>query len=114
GGSAAPRPNPPSPRPGAPGPPSGPAPPSLAGAIAASPLASAAPLALLPPAGPRRAAGFVLAGTAAWVAFFLRSGGDLFDYSRMMFPLVPALSVLALAGIAELARRLAPHTRWAP
>ncbi|HEX3482997.1 MAG TPA: hypothetical protein VHT91_48640 [Kofleriaceae bacterium] len=85
----------------------------LAGAIADFPLAFAAPLALLLPAAPRRAAGFVLAGAAAWVAFFLRSGGDLFDYSRMMFPLVPALSVLALAGIAELARRLAARTRWA-
>jgi hypothetical protein len=87
----------------------------LGDAIADFPLAFAAPLALLLPAGPRRrACGFVLAGSAAWVAFFLRSGGDLFDYSRMMFPLVPALSVLALAGIAELARRLAARTRWAP
>ena len=48
----------------------------------------------------------VLAGSAAWVAFFLRSGGDLFEYSRLVFPLVPMLSVLALAGIAELARRV--------
>jgi hypothetical protein len=92
----------------------------LAGAIADFPLAFAAPLALLlpagptGPAGPRRAAAFLLAGAAAWVAFFLRSGGDLFDYSRMMFPLVPALTVLALAGIAELARRLAARTPWAP
>ncbi|HEX3766216.1 MAG TPA: hypothetical protein VHW23_46305 [Kofleriaceae bacterium] len=86
----------------------------LAGAIADFPLAFAAPLALLLPAAPRRAAAFLLAGAAAWVAFFLRSGGDLFEYSRMMFPLVPALDVLALAGIAELARRWVARTRWAP
>ncbi|HMG53588.1 MAG TPA: hypothetical protein VK601_08900 [Kofleriaceae bacterium] len=79
----------------------------LGDAIADFPLAFAAPLALLLPPGPhRRACGFVLAGSAAWLAFFLRSGGDLFEYSRLAFPLVPALSVLALAGIAELARRL--------
>jgi arabinofuranosyltransferase len=87
----------------------------LADAIADFPLAFAAPLALLLPAGPRRrACGFVLAGAAAWVAFFLRSGGDLFEYSRMVFPLVPALYVLALAGIAELAQRIAERTRARP
>jgi hypothetical protein len=80
----------------------------IADAIADFPLAFAAPLALLlPPGPPRRACGFVLAGSTAWVVFFLRTGGDLFEYSRLMFPLVPILSVLALAGIAELARRLA-------
>lgn len=79
----------------------------LADAVADFPLALAAPLALLLPAGPRRrACGFLLAAAAAWFAFFLRSGGDLFEYSRLAFPLVPALYVLALAGIAELARRL--------
>jgi hypothetical protein len=77
-------------------------------AIADFPLAFASPLALLLPAGPRRrACAFVLAASAAWIAFFLRTGGDLFEYSRLMFPLVPALYALALAGIAELARRLA-------
>lgn len=80
----------------------------LGDAIVDFPLAFAAPLALLVPAGPRRrACGFVLAAAAAWLAFFLRTGGDLFEYSRLAFPLVPALTVLALAGIAELARRIA-------
>ena len=80
----------------------------IADAVADFPLAFAAPLALLLPAGPtRRACAFVLAASAAWVAFFLRTGGDLFEYSRLMFPLVPVLYVLALAGIAELARRIA-------
>lgn len=79
----------------------------LADALADFPLAFGAPLALTLPAGPvRRACGFLLAGSAAWVAFFLRSGGDLFEYSRLFFPLVPMLSVLALVGIAELARRV--------
>jgi hypothetical protein len=79
----------------------------IADAVADFPLAFLAPLALVLPAGPlRRACGFLLAGSAAWVAFFLRSGGDLFEYSRLMFPLVPMLCVLALAGIAELARRV--------
>jgi hypothetical protein len=86
----------------------------LGDAIADFPLAFAAPLALLLPAGPtRRACAFFLAGSAAWLAFFLRSGGDLFEYSRLAFPLVPALYVLALAGIAEAARRLAARTRAA-
>jgi hypothetical protein len=79
----------------------------LADALADFPLAFLAPLALVLPAGPvRRACGFLLAGSAVWVVFFLRSGGDLFEYSRLMFPLVPMLSVLSLVGIAELARRV--------
>ncbi len=79
----------------------------LADALADFPLAFLSPLALLLPAGPvRRACGFLLAGSAVWVAFFLRSGGDLFEYSRLFFPLVPMLSVLSLVGIAELARRV--------
>lgn len=79
----------------------------IADAVADFPLAFLAPLALAVLAGPlRRACGFLLAGSAAWVAFFLRSGGDLFDYSRLMVPLVPMLCVLALAGIAELASRV--------
>lgn len=37
----------------------------------------------------------------AWLAFFLRSGGDTFEYSRLWVPLVPALSALALAAVAR-------------
>jgi hypothetical protein len=86
----------------------------LGDAIADFPLAFAAPLALLSAAGPvRRACAFLLAGSAAWLAFFVRSGGDLFEYSRLVFPLVPALYALALAGIAETARRIAARTRAA-
>jgi len=84
----------------------------LAGAFADFPLAWFAPLALALPAGPaRRACAFLLAGSAAWLAFFLRSGGDLFEYSRLVFPLVPLLDVLALAGFAEFAGRIARRAR---
>ena len=77
-------------------------------AIIDFPLVLLAPLALLGTSSPRRTAvGFLLAGTAAWVAFFLRSGGDVFSYSRLVFPLVPVLSGLALAGVFELGAR-----RW--
>jgi arabinofuranosyltransferase len=80
----------------------------LADAVADFPLAFVAPLALLLPAGPlRRASAYLLTASAAWLAFNLRSGGDLFEYSRLVFPLVPMLSVLALAGVAELVRRIA-------
>ncbi|MBV8758340.1 MAG: hypothetical protein JO257_13725 [Deltaproteobacteria bacterium] len=46
----------------------------------------------------------------AWLAFFVRSGGDTFEYSRLWFPLVPALTALALAHVGGIARlgRLAP------
>jgi hypothetical protein len=87
----------------------------LGDAIADFPLAFAAPLALLLPAGPRRrACGYLLAASAAWLAFFLRSGGDTFEYSRLVFPLVPALTVLAVVGIAELAGRAVVVLRRAP
>ncbi len=76
-------------------------------AIVDFPLALFAPLALL--GRHRRAATYVLAGAGVWLAFFLRTGGDTFAYSRLWFPLVPALTALAISGGYELARRrLAP------
>lgn len=63
-----------------------------------------APLALLVPRG-RRMAGYLLAVALLWVFFFLRSGGDFFDYSRMLVPLVPPLVVLAAAGVFAAAAR---------
>ncbi len=74
------------------------------------PLAFLAPLGLLL-AAHRRALGYLLLVTLGWLVFFLRSGGDTFAYSRLIFPLVPALSVAALAGIAALVGRLVKH-RW--
>ena len=66
------------------------------------PLTALAALALL--ARPREI-GFVLVVAGAWLAFFLRSGGDTFEYSRLWFPIVPALTAFALAGVAALAMR---------
>lgn len=40
----------------------------------------------------------------AWLAFFLRSGGDTFEYSRLWIPLVPALTALGLAQVTRLVR----------
>jgi hypothetical protein len=74
-------------------------------AIADFPLAFAAPLALLI-ASHRRTASYLLLVTLGWLVFFLRSGGDTFAYSRLIFPLVPGLSVLALAGLAEVIHRV--------
>ena len=80
-------------------------------AIVDFPLAFLAPLALL--GTRRRVAIFVLAPTAVWLGFFLRSGGDLFDYSRLVVPLVPVLSALALVGALELADRVVAIRRHA-
>ncbi len=70
------------------------------------PLTFAAPLALFVPAPQRRGVVYLLVVAGLWLAFFLRSGGDLFAYSRLWLPLVPALTACALVGIASsLARR---------
>ncbi len=53
----------------------------------------------------RAATSYALLVTAAWLAFFLRSGGDTFEYSRLTFPLVPMLTVLAMRGAYALALR---------
>jgi arabinofuranosyltransferase len=75
------------------------------------PVLALAPLALLLP-GARPGVSFVLAGTLFWFAFFLRSGGDTFHYSRLAFPLVPLLTLFGLAGLAALLHRLAARLRW--
>jgi arabinofuranosyltransferase len=76
------------------------------------PLVTLAPLALLVK-DTRPAVAYALLVTAAWFAFFLRSGGDVFRFGRLAFPLVPLLTVLALRGIAEAARRVAVYSRAA-
>jgi len=83
----------------------------IADAFVDFPLAFLAPLALF--GAHRRLATFVLVPAALWLLFFLRSGGDLFDYSRLFVPLVPTLTALALAGIAELADRVAKLRAYA-
>jgi arabinofuranosyltransferase len=51
---------------------------------------------------------YVPAIALAWLVFFLRTGGDTFEYSRLWVPLVPALSALALVQLARLALWAAP------
>lgn len=76
-------------------------------AIADFPLVLLAPLALLVKQH-RRAVAYLLVGSLVWLLFFLRTGGDLFEYSRLWFPLVPMLSALAIAGVGAAVGRLAP------
>jgi hypothetical protein len=51
-----------------------------------------------------RRAPYLLAVAGVWLAFFVRTGGDTFAYSRLWFPLVPALTAVAIAELARLAR----------
>jgi hypothetical protein len=78
------------------------------------PVTLLAPLSLFD-ARVRRACAFYLVVTLAWYAFFLRSGGDTFSYSRLAVPLYPGLAVLGVHGLfttgARLGRR-APRVRW--
>lgn len=76
------------------------------------PAIALAPLALFMPRA-RSGAAFVLVATLGWFAFFLRSGGDTFQYSRLAFPLVPLLTLFGLAGIGALFHRLAARLRRA-
>lgn len=69
----------------------------LVGTFARYPLILLSPLALLASTR-RRAIGFLLAGSAVWFGYQLRSGGDFYGHSRMLMPLIPALTVLGLAG----------------
>lgn len=72
-----------------------------------------APLALLV-RGARRAVAYLLVVSGTWIAFFLRTGGDVFLFSRLAFPLVPLLTVLAARGVAEAARRALRRTSRGP
>ena len=68
------------------------------------PLILASPLALLHPRT-RRPVAYVLAASFLWFAFFLRSGGDFYHYSRLAAPLIPMLALLAVVGIWSAASR---------
>jgi len=59
----------------------------------------------------RPAVAYLLAVSAAWLAFFLRSGGDVFPYGRLAFPIVPALTILSACGLAEAGLRAASRVR---
>jgi hypothetical protein len=51
-----------------------------------------------------RRAPYLLAVAGAWLVFFVRTGGDTFEYSRLWFPLVPALTAVAIAELVRLVR----------
>lgn len=70
----------------------------LRGAVASFPVILLAPLALLR-RDLRPGAAYLLAAALLWLAFFLRSGGDTFNYSRLAVPLVPPLTLLSLLGV---------------
>src|SRR5207244_3749911 len=42
---------------------------------------------------------YILAASAPWLASFLYTGGDTFPHARFAIPLVPTLTLLALAGV---------------
>jgi arabinofuranosyltransferase len=72
--------------------------------IADFPMILFAPLALLDQRLRPKVTWFLVAALL-WFAFFLRSGGDPFLYGRLAFPLVAALTVLAVMGLSAAARR---------
>ena len=80
------------------------------GVILDFPAIVLAPLALLLP-GPRAAVRWLLASSVLWFAYFLRSGGDTFQYSRLALPLVPSLTLLAVVGAATAFERLGERLR---
>ena len=75
------------------------------------PLILAAPLALLHKRA-RRPVAFVLAACFLWFAFFLRSGGDFYIYSRLAMPVIPLLDLLAVVGVWSALSRYSRS--WAP
>ncbi len=77
----------------------------LQAALSDFPLILLAPPALLL-VRPRTGIGYFLLGSLGWLAYFLRSGGDFFEYSRMAIPLVTGLTVLAVAGVFALVHLL--------
>ena len=68
------------------------------------PLVLVSPLALLHREA-RRPVAYMLAASFLWLAFFLRSGGDFYHYSRLAAPLIPMLDLLAVVGIWSAASR---------
>jgi hypothetical protein len=75
------------------------------------PLIALSPLALLDRTT-RPHATYALAASGVWLASLLDSGGDTFEYSRLVFPLVPMLTVMAVGGAFALAERaIRPRAR---
>lgn len=61
-----------------------------------------------------RRAPYLLAVAGVWLVFFVRTGGDTFEYSRLWFPLVPALTAVAVAELVRLVRYRRPLVAVAP
>lgn len=86
------------------------------------PLALAAPLAgvaAIPWRDPppelqrqRRALGLWLAGALLWLVLVVLAGGDHFAYGRLLVPLLPAATAMALAALARAMQRLGGPSRW--
>lgn len=74
------------------------------------PLLLLSPCVLLVPER-RRESGYLLAGIGLWCLYFLRTGGDHFAYARLVVPIVPAATVLAVVGLARLPRPTDPRVR---
>jgi hypothetical protein len=69
-----------------------------------------APLLLWSPSPSTRAvARYTLLVTAAWALMLLFSGGDTFEYSRLAFPLIPILTIMAARGVVCAWQRSAPR-----
>lgn len=60
------------------------------------------PLAIIACSGARRKILFFLVVATAWICFFFKSGGDVFLYSRLAFPLIPVLSTLGVISICHI------------
>ncbi|MFO0734985.1 MAG: hypothetical protein U0270_03865 [Labilithrix sp.] len=59
----------------------------------------------------RESAAYFLAASGLWSLSVVRAGGDTFSYSRLLFPLVPALTVLAVRGAMAFGRAPAEQAR---
>ncbi len=74
-------------------------------AVSEFPAIALAPLALLV-RGRGATVAWFLVSSLVWFAFFLRSGGDAYRYSRLALPLVPTLTSFAVVGVAAAFERL--------
>ncbi len=87
----------------------------VADALVDFPAIALAPLALAVRGdGPRAPAAYVLASSGAWLALLVSAGGDTFEYSRLVFPLVPALTMLGVRSALALAARFGRAGLLAP
>jgi hypothetical protein len=78
--------------------------------VSAFPAIVLAPLALANKKT-RAVAGWFLAGSVVWLASVVHAGGDHFLYGRLVVPLVPSFTALAVAGISGAMDRWPPRVR---